>query len=242
MRLYKYFSGLIFFILFFQNIFSNPQLDLIDTPTAATLPRGAFNITMLGYEQGGILNKTAVGLHDNIFLGVSFDIEHVIGRDKVKFNIPGVLARIKITDSIQDIPVLISFGYDSFYPESYQQINPDFTVNSRLIYGPYLVITKPLFTGTLEHHLHIGVRLPVQPYYQPDESSMFIGYDLPLGQFVPMMEVEKILFNQYRLNEYRFNTGIRFNLYDSLALEINFMLTGKKETNRVVNFEYAGSF
>ena len=45
---------------------------VIDTPTAYTVERGSYHFMVLGYDNGGIEMKTFIGLHDNLYLGVSF--------------------------------------------------------------------------------------------------------------------------------------------------------------------------
>ncbi|HOH37786.1 MAG TPA: hypothetical protein PLV17_09265, partial [Spirochaetota bacterium] len=42
----------------------------INTPTAFTLPRAGFDVSMLAYDRGGMEFKTIVGVHDAIFIGV----------------------------------------------------------------------------------------------------------------------------------------------------------------------------
>ncbi len=131
----------------------------IDTPTAFTLPRGSYQFSILAYDEGGVEFKTIIGLHDNIFLGVSFDMEHAIGKDKPDPNVPGVIARVKLTDGWQRFPISLAFGYDSFYLGSVGKVedsgnNEEYDVDkdnnlNRMIYGPYFVITKPVYLLTM---------------------------------------------------------------------------------------------
>ncbi|MES0491072.1 MAG: hypothetical protein ABUK01_13825 [Leptospirales bacterium] len=230
------------FLAFFKPAHGALLLDLVDTPTAFTMYRGEFNIGIWGYDNGGILTRATIGLHDNIFLGVAFDIENLIGDDEVQFNIPGVLARIKITDGWDTFPLLVAVGYDAFYDALSQRANLPPNVNSRLIYGPYLVITKPIYLFNQEQHFHFGVRLPVQPTFEPEDTSLFVGIDIPIGPFVPMFEVERVFFDANRLSETLFNIGFRYHLYENFALELNFILNANAPASRILTFDYVGTF
>jgi len=226
----------------FSRVYSATMLDVVDTPTAYTLMKGEFNVSIWGYNNGGLLTRATVGLHDNIYLGASFDIENLIGEDEAKFNIPGVIARVKLTDGWESFPLLIALGYDAFYSVGAQETNPGENVNSRLIFGPYFVITKPMYFWEQEQHFSLGVRLPVQPVYAPEDTSLFISIDVPIGQFVPMFEIEKIFFNGNRFSETLFNVGFRFYLYENFAIEMNFMLNVDQPANRILTFDYIGNF
>jgi len=226
----------------FSHLHSATMFDVVDTPTAYTLMKGEFNISIWGYSNGGLLTRATVGLHDNIYLGASFDIENLIGEDEVKFNIPGVLARFKLTDGWSNFPLLIALGYDAFYTVGVTETNPDQNVNSRLIFGPYFVITKPMYFWEQEQHISFGVRLPVQPVYAPEDTSMFVSIDIPIGQFVPMFEIEKIFFEGDRFSETLFNVGFRFYMYENFAVELNFMLSAYNPASRILTFDYIGNF
>jgi hypothetical protein len=220
----------------------NPQLDVIDTPTASTLFKGGYDISLWGYNNGGIFTRAMMAIHDNILLGVSFDMQHVIGSDEIVFNIPGVIARAKLTDGWDDFPLLVAFGYDAFYAND--KINPA-TVSwsmMRMIYGPYVVLTKPVFLLSHEQHVNMGLRVPAQPIFNPDDTSLFLSFDVPFGQFVPLFEIERIFFDSRRLSEVLFNVGLRFELGEDLAIELNLIMGINKPASRIVTFEYIGAF
>lgn len=223
-------------------IWANPQLDTIDTPTAASLSRGSYSISVWGYNNGGIFTRAIMGIHDNIFLGVSFDIQNVIGSDTLIFNIPGVIARIKISDGWNNFPLLIAVGYDAFYAnEKAAKTNKSWT-GMRMVYGPYVALTKPIFLFKGEQHISTGVRVPVQPSFNSDDISCFLSFDFPIGQFIPMFEIERIFFSNKRLDEVLVNAGFRFELYEDIAVELNLVMGINKPSSRILTFEYVGSF
>ncbi|MBP9023996.1 MAG: hypothetical protein KBH06_12395, partial [Spirochaetes bacterium] len=96
----KYF--LVFLALFSFPIFAEDEeisagIYTINSPTAFTLPRAGFDVSMLAYDRGGMEFKTIVGVHDAIFIGVSLDVDHAVGKEKADANTPGVVAKLKLT-------------------------------------------------------------------------------------------------------------------------------------------------
>src|SRR5512140_2715313 len=56
-----------------------PPRQLIDCPTAATLPRASFDIRLRTLSNGGLIAQTNIGLHRKFMLGVSYGGEAVLG-------------------------------------------------------------------------------------------------------------------------------------------------------------------
>lgn len=221
-----------------------PNFDMINTPTAVTMPKRAYTMSFSEYDEGGILTKAAIGLHDQIYLGAAFDIQHAIGRDDIKMGIPAVIARAKITDGWSNFPLLIGVGYDSIYshylPDKITDNNEEKI--DKILYGPFLVFTKPLFIGNMEQHLHFGIRTPVQPEYYAHDTSLFIAFDFPMGNFVPILEFENIYFDHRRLKEFSTNLGFRFNIFGSLAFEFSLLMIPKRKVNRMLTIEFIHEF
>ena len=88
---------------------------VIDTPTAYTIARGTYQLSFLGYDNGGVELKAFIGLHNNFFLGASLDIQNAIGKDDPDPNVPGVVGKLKFTDGWEMFPISFAIGYDSFY-------------------------------------------------------------------------------------------------------------------------------
>ncbi len=221
-----------------------PTLDMVDTPTAVTLPRGAYVVSFWAYNNGGLLTKAQLGLHDNIYLGASFDVENVIGENEMRMNIPGVIARVKFTDGWKRFPILVAMGYDSFYAGMTGKVQEAVSGNpfNRMIYGPYFAVTKPIYLLGEEQHIHFGVRTPVQPDYVPRDTSFYISIDFPIGMFVPIFEIERVYFDYRRLQEILYNFGFRFNFIENLAIEVDLLTGAGMRANRMVVLEYMNRF
>lgn len=218
-----------------------PPVDAVNTHTAVTLKRGEFNVAGTLYDGGGIMNRNILGVHDNIYLGVAFDAENAIGENSAKFNIPGVLAKAKLTDGWADFPILLAIGYDAFYAGSRGKVQTDNPYN-RMIFGPYFTITKPIYLFGEEQHLHAGIRMPIQPVYTPEDTELYFGIDFPIDQFVPIFEIQRIVFDSNRLKETLFNLGLRFHIFEQLALEIDIIMGLGQKTNRMIVLEYLDRF
>ncbi len=226
---------------------------VIDTPTAYTIGRGTFQVSVLGYDNGGVETKALIGLHDNLFLGISFDVQNAIGKDRTEPNVPGVIARLKITDGWEAFPISIAFGYDSFYVGSEGRVARNVTPENeteyddnelnRMIYGPYFVITKPIYLFDDEQHIHFGMRVPTQPNYVPEDSSYFIGLDIPLGEFFAFKaEGERIYYDFSRGHEWLGNVGLKYTYMSNLGIEFGLLFQHDEPVNRVIRVEYRNVF
>ena len=220
-----------------------PNLRTVDSPTAVTLPRASYGLLFAGYTGGGLLSQAVFAVHDNIYLGVSWNIDNLIGHENIKVNIPGASVKFKLTDGWKKFPLLIAIGYDYFYGgkdgrTSTNKHNPF----NEVIYGPYLVFTKPLFLFKTEQHLHFGVQIPVQPKPYPNDASFFVAFDWPIGFFVPTFEISRIYWDFKRLDQILFNVGLKFNFLENFAIKVNLLIRIGQPVSRELAFEYANSF
>jgi len=226
------------------NLYSQgKQTSVIDTPTAFTIAKGTYKVSLLEYDNGGMEFKTFLGLHDIFYLGVSLDVQSAIGRDEPEFNVPGVIARVQFTEGHEAFPIAIAAGYDSFYT-GYEGVehNVKNDVN-HVIYGPYVVFTGSIYLLDSEQYLSVGARMPTQPDYEPDNSSYFTSLDIPLGEFFRFgFEVERVYWNFRDADDWLFNPGLKFNYYDQIILTFGVMFEDDEKPNRIIRFEYHGEF
>lgn len=216
---------------------------VVDTPTAYTIYRGIYEFYFTGYDNGGVEVKSFIGLHDNFFLGVSFDIQHALGKDDPEPNIPGVIAKLKFTDGWQTFPISFAIGYDSFYigdegsTENYEnELN-------RMIYGPYFVVTKPIYLFQDEQHFSAGIRVPTQPYYVPEDTAYFVSLDVPLGTFLIFKtEGERIYYDFSRPREWLLNLGLKYSYMNHLGIEFMIMFQKQDRANRMLRVEFSDQF
>ncbi|MCX8122920.1 MAG: hypothetical protein N3F66_01990 [Spirochaetes bacterium] len=216
---------------------------VIDTPTAYTIARGTYQLSFLGYDNGGVELKAFIGLHNNFFLGASLDIQSAIGKDDPDPNVPGVVGKIKFTDGWEMFPISFAIGYDSFYiGEEGKTYNSRNELN-QMIYGPYFVITKPIYLFNDEQHIHFGMRIPTQPEYVPKDTSYFLALDIPLGEiFVFKAEMERVYYNFERAKEWLYNVGMRYSYMQRLGIEFDVLFQKDENPNRIIRIEYINEF
>lgn len=246
MKSIRYILVFVFFIFIVQNLHAQyvaRSCEVIDTPTAYTINRGTYQFSFLGYDNGGLEVRSFIGLHDNLFLGMSFDMQNAIGKDEVQPNVPGVLAKIKFTDGWETFPISIALGYGSFYIGNESKTeNYDNELN-RMIYGPYFVVTKPVFLLGNEQHISGGIRVPAQPYYVPEDSSYFISFDFPLSDSVIFKtEGERIYYNFSNPRKWIWNVGLKYSYMNHIGIEFFVMFQKQDRANRMLRIEYIDQF
>lgn len=242
------FTSISLFMLFHGQLAAQgKQTVIIDTPTAFTISRGTYKLSLLEYDNGGMEFKTFLGLHDVVFLGVSFDVQNAIGKDAPHYNVPGVIARLKFTDGSEFFPIAIAAGYDSFYTGS-EGREKDMTESeeddlNRVIYGPYFVFTGSIYLFDSEQYLSAGIRTPTQPDYKPDNTSYFTSLDIPLGEFFRFQfELERVFWNFRDNDDWLYNVGIKYNYLDMIGFEIAVIMEREEKPNRVIRIEYHNEF
>ncbi len=231
-------------VLFAINGFSQgKQTTVINTPTAFTIAKGTYKISFLQYDNGGMELKSFLGMHDIFYLGASVDIENAIGKDKIKFNIPGVIGKVKFTDGWKVFPVAIAAGYDSFYigSEGFEENRTNKL--DRLIHGPYLAFTGSIYLLDSEQFLTMGLRTPTQPHYKSGKTSYFASFDIPLGDFFRFqLETERIYWNFQHTKDWLYNVGMKYNYYDKIGFNFAVIFQRGEKPNRVFRIEYHGEF
>lgn len=228
----------------------------INNPNGQSLKEKTFAFSFLNYNNGGVQNKFLISIFEPLDLGISFDIQRAIGDRKPRFNAPGVIAKIKFTSGTESFPIFVAVGYDSFFTDeasgtktatTSQAVNDSGEPNThleKLIYGPYLAITKPIYLLNFEQYLNFGIRVPVQPEYQKDDTALFVNYDIPLGeQFVLQMEVDRIYINRKnRGDKILYNFGMQYFITKEFRISFFIMTRVRQATNRILAIHYQTAF
>ncbi len=115
---------------------------VVNMPTAYTVDRASYSLDVFLYDQGGLEFKGYVGVHDNIYFGISFDIRHALGGENPVPQIPGAVAKIKLVDGFRYVPA-IAIGYDSFYEGKSGHIDNARSFYNKLMNGPYFAFINP---------------------------------------------------------------------------------------------------
>ncbi len=215
----------------------------INNPNAQTEKEKSLALSFMTYDQGGVQNKILISLFDQLDLGFSWSIHRAIGDSTPEFNAPGPVVKWKITEGSNSFPIFISLGYDAFFAQA-NLFQGDTSIESTeshindIYFGPFLVITKPIYLFEFEQFFHVGWKMPAQPYH-PDYSSFFIGFDIPIGpNFIFQMEWDQLFLNPDIWNRTMFHLGFRYITGNNLSIALYFMLTEGQQANRVLQVDY----
>jgi hypothetical protein len=112
------------------------NIEIMDLPTANTLIKGELCGDFKFYPGGGIYNRILVGLFDRLMIGGAMAVDNIIGTGNVNVNVPGLLAKIRLTDDDGSVPA-IAIGYEG---AGYSDVPQK---------GAYLAVTKEIAIGSV---------------------------------------------------------------------------------------------
>ena len=241
----------VFFISFASFVYAYLPLNLVDTPTVETLPKGSYSIYLSSYEKGGIKLKVIVGLSDLFQLGISEDIGGLIGDDKVSLNIPGALIKFNILRSEEGKKSLgWSVGYDYFIEGEYGKTNVKVkdaegrnVLRREIIYGLYSVWNLPFHLIGPGQNFSFGCRYPLLPWNMKknfNNLTFFAGLDIPFNrEFRVVCEIEEISLNFTDFSRVMLNAGFRYVAGDLLGVSFNFRyIPDQNKLSRLIVIEY----
>ncbi len=105
-----------------ESYFGIQPRSLIDAPTAWTLPRGCFDISLRVFPNGGIIGGTSIGLSGRFMLGISYGADAIIANTGANWN-PNIEFNVKLRliDEAYYLPAIavgfVSQGYGSYNDE-----------------------------------------------------------------------------------------------------------------------------
>jgi len=223
--------SILFFLVLTAVTAANAQyvpapVQLINTPTVATLDRGSYLTDIRFTTSGGMLIGAMVGLTDRFSMGISYGGSNIIGNKNISWNPqPGVNVKYRLIDEGMKGPgVSVGFssqGYGLYTDGHYEITSPGF----------YGVMSKNwhLIGNT---SLHGGMNYSLEQSDDNKLPSFFLGAALELNpQFALMVEYDAALnyekfsdLKAFKISKgYGFlNAGVRIGLSQNLYLEVDF--------------------
>lgn len=214
-----------------------PPRQLIDCPTAATLPRASFDFRMRTTSNGGLIAQTNIGLHRKFMLGVSYGGEQVLGEGKAIWqNNVAFMVKYQLISETMAIPA-IALGFDG------QGYGVYFADLKRYMYkskGFYAVASKGYQTYQWSSGLHVGVNYSLETGNDDDnDASVFFGADLSLQNDVSLVTEYDLAFNDNKDTEHSgkgwgyFNVGLRWIFSErlELGLDLENLFENRHDTN-----------
>ncbi|MEZ5358688.1 MAG: hypothetical protein R3F48_07615 [Candidatus Zixiibacteriota bacterium] len=162
------------------------QTMLVDCPTAWTLERASFDLSMRSYPNGGILAGVDIGLSNRLTLGISYGAEGIIAESKPTWN-PRVEFNVKlkaVDESIVMPAVAIGFcsqGYGAWHDRDSLDLKTidRYTFKSK---GFYAVGSKSYMVGQFQTGLHGGVNYSTEQEDDDGNVTFFAGTDIRLNK------------------------------------------------------------
>lgn len=154
-----------------------PVRQLIDMPTAATLPRATFDGEMRVYSRGGMMIGTNIGLTNQLQIGLSYGADGIISEQEPTWN-PRVEFQVKlqVITETYSLPA-IAVGFNSQGYGSWVDSLDRYEIKSR---GFYAVASKG-YVGTgggFYTGVHGGVNYSLENDVDGDENiNFFFGFD-----------------------------------------------------------------
>jgi len=210
---------------------------LIDAPTAWTLPRGAFDLVLRVYPPGGILGQVSIGLSSRFQLGISYGAEGIIseqkahGNPRLEFNV-----KLRLLDEKYYLPA-IAVGYNSQGYGAYDDAEERFAYKSKGLFG---VLTRSLYFYGLTLGGHAGINYSIQDKGDDDEEpTLFFGLDTRFHDDVAMVAEYDLALNDdkgsshYGRGRGYLNLGIKWVFSENLELEaiLKNLLNNRKGVN-----------
>jgi len=225
-------------------LYEAPFTDLVDLPTAGSLPRGAYSLGVRVAPGGGVICGVRVGVTSYVGVGLTYGAGNAIGTGEPDWNDRVELdVKLRVADEQRVIPA-IAVGYDS---RGYGAEVADGGY-AKASEGLYLVATKTLpFSEYWKASLGVARTLEMKRVH-PDffagvtaqfsqEFSVVVEYHLGIDRLHDV-EDSKTSF---------LNAGLRWVFNDELELDLYFRnLVGPSDSpelsSRSLKFVFYDSF
>ena len=237
---------IVFAILFATTLLAQQVIDqrnLVDMPTAGTLDRGSYSISLRMFGNGGLLSGVNVGITPRFSMGLSYGGENIIGEGDVNWNPePGIQVKFRIIDEDFAMPA-ITLGFDSQGYGPYNEAEKRYENKSRGLYG---VVSKN-FAILHNFGLHGGLNYSLEKEDKDREVNLFLGADLSFNrEFRIFMEYD--LANNDNESDNLFgsgsgymNGGFQWTFSEHLLLQFNaknLFQNGPHKVTREFRIEY----
>lgn len=209
-----------------RSLFDIPQRDLINAPTAGTLPRGCFDVILRVYPNGGILSSTSIGLSNRFMVGLSYGSEGIVSESepnwnpRMEFNI-----KLRLIDEGYYLPAF-TVGFNSQGYGSYSKDYKRYTYKSKGIYG---VVSRSFYFYNSSVGGHFGINYSTEHEIDNDDDpSFFFGFDTQFNYNVGfVMEYDAALNDDNSSQTFGkgrgyLNFGLKWLYSENLELEAVF--------------------
>jgi hypothetical protein len=219
-------------------LYDIPPRQLIDMPTAGTLPRGYFDIGLRVYGGGGALGYTDIGLSNRLQISLSYGADSALSNRTPKWN-PNMEFGVKfrVVDEMQYFPA-ITLGYNSQGDGSWNGPVQRYTFKSR---GFYAVASRSFYFYRWTSGWHGGLNLSREHKVDNDNNlNAFFGFDATFNYNFAFLAEYDLALNDDAGNQTfsgkgrgYLNTSFKWLFTDNLELELLFkdLLVNRRESS-----------
>lgn len=161
------------------------DVELIDIPTGYVPANRSIDFNFRMYEHASVMGRVVIGLFDHLALGLSWEVQNVIGSDIVRANtLPQPYAKVNVWNESERAPA-IALGYNSqgYGPHGAPAVGDDpksqFAGNDLYFSKPrgfYLVASKETATGVIvQWTAGLNVSRLQQPFDFNRDFGSFVG-------------------------------------------------------------------
>ena len=203
------------------NLVATPiRLELIDMPTAQTLPRGAYDVALRLFSGGSAVAGARVGLIDAFTFGFSYGGAEILASGEPDWN-PRVEFYAKLRLVRESTIPGIAIGYDSQGYGKYDEDLDRYEIKSR---GFYASADKTWSLGGFLS-LHGGMGYSLEDDDEDDSPTFWVGMQKSLGNPVTLLLEYDLALNddngdgQYGRGKGYLNSGLAWAVTDAFSLE-----------------------
>ncbi|MEW5795390.1 MAG: YjbH domain-containing protein [Candidatus Zixiibacteriota bacterium] len=224
-----------------HTLFDIAPRQLVDMPTAGTLPRGDFQIGLRLYSGGGAMGNTDIGLSNRFQLGISFGGTEIVSAQDPQWNPHiGFSLKFRVIDELEYFPAIaVGFtdqGYGVFR-EDYDR----YTYKSR---GFYAVASRNFYFYRWTSGWHFGINRSLEDEIDGDSDfNLFGGLDATFNYNLALLLEYDAALNDDR-GEYPqvsgkgrgyLNLSVKWLFAENLELEVLFkdMLVNRRESSTI---------
>jgi len=223
----------------------NSLFSIGSVPIPTGLGRGNFFGQFLMYDNGGVNAKFVVGVWDAIDIGISENLDGLIGSGNVNVNIPGAYLKVTLLKDLDNFNWAI--GFDNFIYGSEGTYFPTNTNEApSTIYGFYTAAGWHYSLIGGNDVLSVGLRFPLLPDEERNVTNMsiFAGATISAPQYISVgFTIENFFFDVNRMEYilpsliFNFNPTPPFNI--SLMLQYDFSVS---KLIRIFSLSYEAGF
>ncbi|MCX6827243.1 MAG: hypothetical protein NTV06_08290 [candidate division Zixibacteria bacterium] len=234
-----------------RSIFDIPKRELVNAPTAATLPRGCFDIILRVFANGGILSSTSIGLSNSFMVGLSYGAEEIVAENSPHWN-PQIEFNLKLR-LIKEGYYLPNFSV-GFSSQGYGTYSSEWKRYAYKSKGLYAVVSRSFYFYKSSVGGHFGINYSTEHQKDKDDDpSFFIGFDTQLNYDVAFVVEYDAGLNDDKSTQYfgkgrgYLNMGVKWLFSENLELEAVFenLLNNRRDVNsfgRGLRFTYIEFF